>query len=684
MECQKLLGKACAHAAQNDRFPIQTVVQVLYYEQQRLCDNVNDNTRGWDSPTIIEKMNVYSNVFNRVSNEISILQRENQELKLEIMKLKEIKRSAIRSMISNPVIYASPRVDKSPCIFLLTPTTLQGWRGPYFSRGMSLEGEESRANKSSHLLGYGIQTTFQKYPVSISPKISISLFPMLIFLTILLLLFSLVFITKWYSSAATGKNSPPSPPKLPLIGNLHQLGLFPHRTLHSLAQKYGPLMLLHFGKVPVLVVSSADAACEVLKTHDLVFSDRPQGNKVWKILFYDSKEIATASYGEIWRQLRSLSVLHLLSNKRVQSYRCVREEETSRMMENIKLCSSSSLPVNLTDLCAAFTNDIACRVTLGRRYSGEGKERGFQQLLLEFVELVGTVSIGNYIPWLDWLSKVNGLYGRAHRVAKHLDQFIDEVIEEHINRSSRNKRDCHVDGDGDDNSNFVDVLLSIEKTNTVDFPIDRSTIKALILDMFVAGTETTYSVLEWAMTELLKHPIVMHKLQDEVRNVVGCKTHINGEDLDKMNYLKAVIKETLRTHPPLPVIPRKSSEGIKVKGYDIAVGTEVLLNVWAIARDPSSWDQPLEFKPERFLNSSIDFKGHDFEFIPFGAGRRGCPGVGFAMTTIEMVIANLVYHFDWALPGGAVREDSDMSETPGMVVHRKYPLLAIATIYERN
>ncbi|WVZ24599.1 hypothetical protein V8G54_003143 [Vigna mungo] len=165
------------------------------------------------------------------------------------------------------------------------------------------------------------------------------------FLTVFLLCLSVVLIIiKLWSNEATSKNSPPSPPRLPLLGNLHQLGLFPHRTLQTLAQNYGSLMLLHFGKVPVLVVSSADAAREVMKTHDLLFSDRPQ-RKMNDVLLYGSKYLASSTYGEYWRQIRSLSVLHLLSTKRVQSFRRVREEETARMMENIRQCCRDSLQV---------------------------------------------------------------------------------------------------------------------------------------------------------------------------------------------------------------------------------------------------------------------------------------------------------------------------------------------------
>ncbi|KAG4959934.1 hypothetical protein JHK85_037383 [Glycine max] len=501
----------------------------------------------------------------------------------------------------------------------------------------------------------------------------------MLFFTLFLLFLSLIFIIKWYSNAVTTKNSPPSPPRLPLLGNLHQLGLFPHRTLQTLAQNYGPLMLLHFGKVPVLVVSSADAACEVMKTHDLIFSDRPQ-RKMNDILMYGSKDLASSTYGEYWRQMRSLTVSQLLNTKRVQSFRGSREEEIARMMEDIKRCCSDSLHVNLTDMFAALTNDVACRVVFGRRYGG-GEGTQFQSLLLEFGELLGAVSIGDYVPWLDWvMNKVSGLYERAQRVAKHLDQFIDEVIEEHV----RNGRDGHADVDSEEQNDFVDVMLSIEKSNTSGSLIDRSAMKALILDFFLAATDTT-TALEWTMSELLKHPNVMHKLQEEVRSVVGNRTHVTEDDLGQMNFLRAVIKESLRLHPPLPlIVPRKCMEDIKVKEYDIAAGTQVLVNAWAIARNPSCWDQPLEFKPERFLSSSIDFKGHDFELIPFGAGRRGCPAITFATIIVEGILANLVHQFDWSLPGGAAGEDLDMSETPGLAANRKYPLYAVATAYERN
>lgn len=197
--------------------------------------------------------------------------------------------------------------------------------------------------------------------------------------------------------------------------------------------------------------------------------------------------------------------------------------------------------------------------------------------------------------------------------------------------------------------------------------------------MFAAGTDTTYTVLEWAMTELLRHPRVMKRAKEEIREVVGSKKHVNEEDVSKMAYLKAILKETLRVHPPIPLlVPRESIQDINLNGYEIKSGTVVIINAWAIAGEGSIWERPKEFEPERFLKSSIDFKGVDFEFIPFGAGRRGCPGTGFAMAINEVVLANVVHQFDWVLPDGL--EDLDMSETQGLTMHRKFPLTAIASI----
>ncbi|GMY14909.1 cytochrome P450 71A3-like [Fagus crenata] len=498
-----------------------------------------------------------------------------------------------------------------------------------------------------------------------------------IVLTILAFIFILLF-KRNSTLPNTKKHSPSSPPKLPIMGNLHQLGLQPHLSLRALAQRHGPLMLLHFGSVPTLVVSSADAAREILKTQDLIFANRPKSSMFDKLL-YNYKDVAMAPYGEYWRQMKSILVLHLLSNKRVQSFRAVREEELSLVIEKIKLQCCS---VNLSEVFAKLTNDVVCRVALGRKFVEGENGRKFRELLGEFAELLGVFSVGDYIPWLSWVSRVNGLNARAEKVAKQFDDFLEGVIEEHINCHNKGSDGDVVSQENEDQKDLVDVLLWIQKENIIGFPIDRVSIKALILEAFAAGTETTYVVLDWAMIELLRHPKMMKKLQNEVRGIIGNKTDITEDDLVKMHYLKAVIKETLRFHPPVPLlVPRQSIQDAKTQGYDIAAGTQVIINAWAIGRDPASWDEPDEFQPERFSTSSIDFRGHDFQLIPFGAGRRGCPGIAFSIAMIELVLANLVHNFDWTLPGGAKGEDLDMTECVGITIHRKSPLIAVATPY---
>lgn len=197
--------------------------------------------------------------------------------------------------------------------------------------------------------------------------------------------------------------------------------------------------------------------------------------------------------------------------------------------------------------------------------------------------------------------------------------------------------------------------------------------------MFAAGTDTTFITLDWAMTELLMNPTAMKRAQDEVRSIVGDRETVSESDLPHMHYLKAVIKETFRLHPPAPVlVPRESMNSVTIDGYDIPARTRIFVNAWAIGRDPESWRNPNAFMPERFLNSSIDFKGQDFELIPFGAGRRGCPAITFGTASVEIALAQLLHSFDWELPTGVTTEDMDMTEVFGITMHRIEELVAVA------
>ncbi|XP_021720180.1 cytochrome P450 71A25-like [Chenopodium quinoa] len=498
--------------------------------------------------------------------------------------------------------------------------------------------------------------------------------------TIAPLILFLFFLYKWlHTKSSLGKSLPPSPPRVPIIGNFHQLGAYPYRSLKSLSERYGELMVINLGKAPVLIVSSAKAAHEIMKTQDSTFCNRPI-SKLGNKLLYNGRDVAAAQYGEYWRQMKSICVLQLLSNTRVRSFRRVREEEMALLIKKIE--NSSSSVVNLSEMFMTLTNDVICRVAFGRKYSdNKGQDINFMKLLREFLELLGRFRVGDFIPCLAWTNWLDGSDAKVDKVVKEFDNFLEQVVKEHQHQDGQGHSRKGEESKNDEMAkDFVDVLLDVQKEKKAGFAIDRDSIKALILDIFSGGTDTTYTVLEWAMTELLRHPLKMRNLQREVRGITGEKLYVNEDDLEQMKYLKAVIKETLRLHPPIPLlVPRKSIHDTKINGYDIPAGITVITNAWAIHRDPASWDEPERFNPERFINSSTDFKGQDFELIPFGSGRRICPGITFAIANNELVLANLMHKFDWMLPGGADGETLDMTECIGLTAHREIPLLAIAS-----
>ncbi|XP_008810710.2 cytochrome P450 71A1-like [Phoenix dactylifera] len=467
---------------------------------------------------------------------------------------------------------------------------------------------------------------------------------------------------------------PPSPTKLPIIGNLHQLGTRPHRGLHALSQKYGPLMLLKLGSVPTIIVSSAEVAQEVMRTQDSIFASRPS-LELAKQLLYNCRDMAFAPYGEYWRQIRKLCIVHLLSAKRVQSFSGVRDEEISQVIDRIACCSAVG-PVNLSKILNSLSSGLIARIAFGRKFLGEERSKKAQELVEETSALFGGFYVRDYFPWLGWLGKLGGMDGRVKRCFINWDALLEEVIRDHEDR----KRDQF---GADQNEDLVDVLLALQKDRTEGFTLARDEIKAIILELFVAGTDTSYIALEWAMAELVRSPKRLKIVQDEVREILGNKSKVKEDDISKMSYLKAVIKESLRLHPPLPLlVPRESLEATKLQGYEIPRNTRILVNAWSIGQDPTSWEEAREFRPERFLNNLIDFKGNDFHFIPFGAGRRICPGMHFAISTIELALANLLYRFDWNLPNNMSPEDLDMVEAYGISTRMKSNLLLHAIPYK--
>lgn len=464
---------------------------------------------------------------------------------------------------------------------------------------------------------------------------------------------------------------PPCPPKLPLLGNLHQVGSLPHQSLHALSKKYGPLMLLKLGEIPTLVVSSADTAKEIMRTHDHIFASRPSLMTA-DILLNGGTDVVFAPHGEHWRQVRKLCVNHLLSAKMVQSFRLVREEEVASMVTKISKISMSSGVVNMSEVLNWFTSSIVFKAISGKYFREEGRAEVICKLIEENILILGQFSISDFLPSLGWLDVFFGVGARATRNAKRWDDVLDEIFEDR----SREAEDAD---DPEEKTDFVNVLLALQNDNSMDFSLDRGIVKAILQDMIAAGTETSFLTLDWVMAELVRNSEKMKKLQDEVRGIANSKSNVREEDLSSMSYLKAVIKEVLRLHPPVPLlIPRESMDRCMVQGYEVPNKTRVLVNAWSIGRDPKIWEAPEEFRPERFIDCPVDFRGHDFEFIPFGAGRRICPGMQFAVSMLELALANLIHRFDWKLPDGMKCEDLDMGDSPGLTTRRKQNLHLVA------
>ncbi|GAB2269748.1 hypothetical protein Dimus_004670 [Dionaea muscipula] len=477
-------------------------------------------------------------------------------------------------------------------------------------------------------------------------------------------------------------NLPPGPKQLPLIGNLHQvMGELPHVSFQRLANRYGPLMSLKLGFIPVLVVSSAVVARNIFKSHDIVFSGRPQLYAAKK-LSYNFLNITFAPYGEYWREVRKITILEVFSLKRVRCFQLIREEKVADMIESICTVSSEEghrRPINFSNLMLSLSMSVVSCAAFGREAGDQENEdsSSFHSILHEAQDLLAQLNIADYFPWLSWINLFNHVDRKLEKTFKELDRFYDEVLEEHRDPSRLVKL-----GDGHDpRKDFTDALLDLQKDPKQAIRLTDDQIKALLTEVFIAGSDTSSATLVWTMTELIKNPKVMKIAQDEVRKVAKGREKVEESDLPKLSYLKAVLKESFRLHPPAPLlVPRETTEDCQVMGYEIPARTRVFINAKAIGLDADCWLQdPYSFKPERFLDSSIDFRGKDFELIPFGVGRRGCPGLNFAIALVELALANLLYRFDWELPEGTKPDDINMAEAPGITTHKKTPLVLVAT-----
>ncbi|XP_057785649.1 premnaspirodiene oxygenase-like [Salvia miltiorrhiza] len=492
----------------------------------------------------------------------------------------------------------------------------------------------------------------------------------LVYLSLFILL-----LLKLRKSSKQNKNIlfplPPGPWKLPLIGDMHLLfGSLPHIALRDLSTKYGPLMYLRLGQVPTIIVSSSDAAKQVMKTHDLTFASRPQLLAL-KIMSYDCTDVAFAPYGNYWRQLRKICTLELLSAKRVQSFQSLRQEEILILTRSI--ASRAGSPVNLTAETYASAYGFTSRAAFGMKNT-KGQE-AFVSLVQQGIEMASGFDLADVYPTVRLLQAMSPTRWRLTKLHRHVDKILENIINQHkldktaetVNSSTRQ-------------DDLVDVLLRFQESGH-ELPLTTDNIKAVILDVFSAGSETSAATVAWAMTEMMRHTRVLKRVQGEVRRVFKDKGCVDEARFDQLKYLKCVIKETLRLHPPLPLLlPRECSQVCSINGYQIPLKARIMVNAWAIGRDPKQWDDAESFVPERFLDALIDFKGNNFEFIPFGAGRRICPGITFGLANVELQLATFLYHFDWSLPDGIEPHQLAMTETFGATVRRKDDLLAVPTI----
>ncbi|KAL3824502.1 hypothetical protein ACJIZ3_020531 [Penstemon smallii] len=493
-----------------------------------------------------------------------------------------------------------------------------------------------------------------------------------VFAALLLTALSLNFLTKVFRRKKL--NPPPGPKPWPVIGNLNLIGSLPHHSLHQLSQKYGPLMQLQFGSAPVVVGSSVEMAKIFLKTMDLTFVSRPK-TAAGKYTTYNYSDITWSPYGPYWRQARKMCLMELFSVKRLESYEYIRIEEMNSLIKDI-FKSSGEKAIYLKDYLSTLSLSVISRMVLGKKYSDGNDENAvvspeeFKKMLDELFLLNGVINIGDLIPYIGFLD-LQGYVKRMKVVSKKFDKFLEHVLDEHEERRKRVKN--YVSGD------MVDVLLELAEDPNLEVKLERHGVKAFTQDLLAGGTESSAVTVEWAISELLKKPEIFEKATEELDRVIGQNKWVKEKDMSKLPYIEAIAKETMRLHPVAPMlVPRASREDCKVGGYDIKKGTQILVNVWTIGRDPSIWENPTEFCPDRFIGKSIDVKGQDFELLPFGSGRRMCPGYSLGLKVIQSSLANLLHGFNWKLPENMKPEDLNMEEIFGLSTPKKIPLCVVA------
>ncbi|XP_030460548.1 cytochrome P450 CYP82D47-like [Syzygium oleosum] len=459
-------------------------------------------------------------------------------------------------------------------------------------------------------------------------------------------------ITRILQKKRTNQNPPPpsAAGAWPLTGHLHLLvGPDPtHITLGSMADKYGPIFSIKLGLHRAIVVSGSEIAKECFTTNDKAFSNRPK-HLAGELLGYNYAMFGFSPYGPYWRQVRKIATLELLSNHTLEKLRHVREAEVRASIKEAYERSSvqENMPIEMKSWFNALNFNLIFKMVVGKRYVGtttasEEDQNGRCRIALRsFFELAGQFVASDVLPFLRWFD-IGGYVKAMKRTAKELDDVVGGWLDEH----KRNRACGEVEGDRD----FMDVMLSILGTADELPSYDADTInKATCLALILGGTDTTSVTLTWALSLLLNNRHVLKQAQQELDSHIGRERQVTEPDIKNLVYLQAIVKETMRLYPAAPLSgPHESVEDCTIGGYHVAAGTRLLFNISKLHQDPKAWPDPLEFRPERFLTThkDLDVRGQDFEYLPFGSGRRMCPGVSFALQVLHIALATLLHSFE--------------------------------------
>ncbi|XP_002985246.2 cytochrome P450 78A4 [Selaginella moellendorffii] len=450
---------------------------------------------------------------------------------------------------------------------------------------------------------------------------------------------SLIFSKKMKNAAAI-----PGPRGFPVLGSLLDMGALAHRRLAALARSHSAerLMAVSVGSTRMVVSSLPDVARQILASP--CFADRPLKQSAQELLF--GRAMGFAPYGDYWRRLRRIASGCLFSPRRIAAQEPLRQAETAAMVADISgsAARSNGGGIAVRGFVQRASLNSVMRSVFGRRI-GDGEEE-VQAMVREGFELLGAFNWSDHLPFLrQW--DPQGVVKRCQQLVPRVNAFVRKIIQERraemAAAEEENSSSSKAAGGGED---FVHVLLSLQGEDK----LEESDMIAVLWEMIFRGTDTTAILTEWALAELVLNPDVQRKLQSEIDSVCPAGQPVRDSDTERMPYLQAVINETLRLHPPGPLLSwaRLATHDVEISGYHVPAGTSAMVNMWAITHDPSIWPNPEAFDPERFVeNKSFDVRGIDLRLAPFGAGRRVCPGRALGLATVKLWIARLVQEFSW-------------------------------------